>query len=304
MIQYLKHREIDKERWDQSIDNSTNRNIYARSWFLDIVSPNWEAIVTEDYSYLMPVPVKKFFGLSYIVQPPLTKQLGIFGLNEIPGEIINEIIKELIKRYRYIRINLNSSSIISSTDNIMIKYLNNHYLNLNNTYELIRKKYKRRTYLNLNRAIKNGVFCKENIEFKDFRKFAFDHSNYFNKKNKKKYFSMLDSIVAHLMVENKVKIFGVYNTSNKLIASNLFFIEHDQVYNIINVSNKEGIATQSMYLLTDYAVQQFTGKYKILDFTGSNIKGIAYFLESFGAEPIKYQYIEVKDIKFPFKLFV
>jgi hypothetical protein len=46
----LKHTEIDKQRWDKAIENSSFPSIYALSWYLDVVSPNWQALVSEDYS--------------------------------------------------------------------------------------------------------------------------------------------------------------------------------------------------------------------------------------------------------------
>ncbi len=44
-VQYLKHHEIDKQRWDACIQEARNAQIYALSWYLDVVTPGWEAIV-------------------------------------------------------------------------------------------------------------------------------------------------------------------------------------------------------------------------------------------------------------------
>jgi len=45
MIIYHKHHEIDRDRWDECIRKSFNGIIYAYSWYLDIVSPQWEALI-------------------------------------------------------------------------------------------------------------------------------------------------------------------------------------------------------------------------------------------------------------------
>ena len=59
MIQLLKHNEIDKPRWDECIQNSPNGLIYAYSWYLDFISPKWEAMVRGDYEFIMPLTCKK-----------------------------------------------------------------------------------------------------------------------------------------------------------------------------------------------------------------------------------------------------
>ena len=58
-IKYLSHNNIDLKKWDICIQNAYNSLIYAESWYLDIVSPNWEALVYNDYEYVMPLPLKR-----------------------------------------------------------------------------------------------------------------------------------------------------------------------------------------------------------------------------------------------------
>jgi hypothetical protein len=39
MIRYVKHEDIDKKKWDDTIRHAFNGNIYACSWYLDIIHP-------------------------------------------------------------------------------------------------------------------------------------------------------------------------------------------------------------------------------------------------------------------------
>ena len=55
MIKYLEHEEIDLKKWDATIDASPNGMVYAKSWYLDIVSPGWEGLVNEDYNAVFPL---------------------------------------------------------------------------------------------------------------------------------------------------------------------------------------------------------------------------------------------------------
>ena len=78
-IRYLKHTEINKEMWDACVINSSNGLIYARSWYLDAMSPDWEALIYKDYVAVMPLTVSKKMGIAYLSQPPFSQQLGIIG---------------------------------------------------------------------------------------------------------------------------------------------------------------------------------------------------------------------------------
>ena len=94
-IRRLKHHEIDFERWDLTITNARNTLPYAYSTFLNTVSPSWEALVTDDYNFLMPLPIKKFFFVKYIAQPPFCQQLGIFSASEIDKDVVRKFQQKI-----------------------------------------------------------------------------------------------------------------------------------------------------------------------------------------------------------------
>src|SRR5258705_11018399 len=78
-IQYLAHKDIDKNKWDRCIDSAGNGLIYAYSFYLDCMAMNWDALVLNDYEAVMPLTWKKKYGIHYLYQPFLTAQLGLFG---------------------------------------------------------------------------------------------------------------------------------------------------------------------------------------------------------------------------------
>ena len=88
MIVYHKNKEIDHEQWDNCISNSGYAKPYAYSWYLDIMSPGWEALVDDDYDSVFPIPSYIRFGLQYASTPPFLQQLGAFLL-------INQTIRQL-----------------------------------------------------------------------------------------------------------------------------------------------------------------------------------------------------------------
>ena len=65
MINYKRHKEIDFKKWDNCIESAINRNIYATTWYLDLVCKNWDALILNDYEAVMPLPWNKKWGVKY-----------------------------------------------------------------------------------------------------------------------------------------------------------------------------------------------------------------------------------------------
>jgi hypothetical protein len=113
-IKHFKNKEIDLDRWDEAISQSDNQLVYAYSWYLDIVSPNWEALIGDDYAYVMPLTVKTRYKIPYLVQPIITQQLGIFSKKIITENIVEEFIKEI--PYFSYEINLNEKNFYAKSE--------------------------------------------------------------------------------------------------------------------------------------------------------------------------------------------
>ena len=135
-IKYLTHNEIDKKLWDDKITGSINQRIYGYSGWLDIASQNWCALVSENYDFIMPLSVKKKFGISYIAPAKFTQQIGIFSAFEISSEIILTFIDSIPEKYKYLTIHFNSGNRFSSE---YISEKPNHLLNLNASYETLKR---------------------------------------------------------------------------------------------------------------------------------------------------------------------
>src|SRR5690606_31954046 len=92
--------------WDRCIKNAPNQLIYAWSFYLDIISPGWDALVMGDYEMVMPLTGKKKWGISYLYQPAFTQQSGIFG-KHIDANIITKFLNKAATQFPFIEINLN-----------------------------------------------------------------------------------------------------------------------------------------------------------------------------------------------------
>ena len=64
-IRYIKHNEIDAEKWNSCIETAANSRLYVNEWYLDRAADRWDAFVWGDYEYIMPLPVRKKWGINY-----------------------------------------------------------------------------------------------------------------------------------------------------------------------------------------------------------------------------------------------
>ena len=109
-IKYLKHHEIDKKQWDAAIEKATNRLVYALSWYLDIISPKWDALVLDDYKAVMPLTWRKKFGIRYLYKPFFSQFLGVYYAKEEYSSYVKDFLEHASKYFRLINININPSS--------------------------------------------------------------------------------------------------------------------------------------------------------------------------------------------------
>ena len=276
-IQHLQHKHIDFKKWDDTILSSANHLGYAYSWYLDIVSPGWEALVTDDYEFIMPLPVKRKYKIPYLVQPVLTQQLGIFSKNEISDEIIQLFIKN-IPYYSY-ELNMNERNF-----NTEVTKLPNYVLKLKDPYENIQQKYSKNTVRNIEKAQKNNVRIVDKIEIEEF-------ISLFSQVNPNAIAVIKSTYRAILTTGTKNKmitISGAYNTKDELIAGICHFFTGKRIVCLLPVSNAEAKKTSAMFLLIDSLIRTFAETDRIVDFEGSQIEGIARFYRGFGAADQPY----------------
>lgn len=283
-IRYIRHNEIDAGKWNQRIESSVNSRFYANDWHLDRVSVKWDALVWGNYDYVMPLPVRKKWGIKYVFQPLFCQQLGIFPEPSIAkAQLFYEM---LYKKFRYVDIYINSSNPpIESITAFLFHPRKNYLLLLNNSYSSIAAKYNTNTKRNIAKAVKNnlnliaGIRLEEYLEFK--KKQSSNHISAVD-------FVKLKNIIAFGQYKGIGEIFGVYDDSNNLRAAAYFCLWKDRVIYLNASSDERGKELRAMHYLIDQFIQMNAGKNVKLDFEGSIIPGVARFYEGFGAIPETY----------------
>ena len=276
-IIHFRNNAINRERWDRQMNLSYNKLTYAYSWYLDVVSPGWEALISEDYEYLMPLPVKSKYKIPYLVQPILTQQLGIFSTHKINENTVEEFIKEI--PYFSYEINLNEHNPYSKA-----LIYPNFILDLNQPYTQIVSSYSKNTLRNIEKASKLNLQIKPNLPLKDFLDFYLT----VEKKHLSITRSLLEKLIKTGISVNALTLYGVYSAENNLIAGLCLLRSDKTLTNLLPVSSGEGKTSSAMFLLINKLIHDNSEKEKCLDFEGSRIEGVARFYRGFGAKNHPY----------------
>jgi len=299
MISYLQHKEIDKSRWDELIDKSPNGIIYAQSWYLDIVCPDWDAIVLNNYQAGMPLPRRKKYILHYIFKPFHIQQLGLFHIARINNDDINLFLNTIPKKFVVADIVLNEENIyIPGKYECLTKQ--NNKLKIDCPYNEILKGFNNNCIRNIKKTVNSGLSISKSISSSDFSDFIFENlKNQIDSLNKND-FEILKILMDETIRRKKGELICIKNKHQEIIAAGAFFFSSDRLICSFRASSCEGKKNQAMYMLVNEQIKKYANKFKWFDFSGSNIPGIAYFNSTFGAKVSEYQTIRIK--RFPLQL--
>jgi hypothetical protein len=295
MIRFLKNSEIDRNKWDTCIKDSQQGFIYGMSWYLDLVSPGWCGLEEDDYSKVMPLPVKRKYGVNYIIHPYYAQQLGLYSKSKISTDKTNEFLLAIPSSYKYISLNLNYGNDYNSGFGFQ-KLNNNYELRLSREYAEIASEFSANTRRNIQKTSGIKVLFDGNIDELIRLK---DENTGANRRR----------ISPEFLKQYLTAVYGKGAgficravSDNKTCASVFFLQDQKRIYYLIPVSDPVGKDKKAMFAIIDAVIKKFTGSPLVLDFEGSNIPGLARFFEGFAAVNNPYPSIKINRLPFPLNL--
>jgi hypothetical protein len=287
MIEYKKHSEIDRQRWDACIEGSVNRLPYALSWWLDAVCPDWEALVQDDYRAVMPLTRNRKFGFDYLFQPYFTQQLGVFFAENGDAEMVKQFLDAIPDKYRYIQVQFNMHNIIGQSD-FSVTMRKNFLVDLTPSALILEGNYHRNCRRNIQKAIHKGLTVKPGPGPALFTRFIRQNLDRQLSGTRKSFYPALYRIITASIQNSSGEILGVYNRTGKLVAAGWFITILGRCLFQVCASTSGGKDKQAMFLLVDHMIRKKAGSGLVFDFAGSNSPGIAYFNAGFGAKETYY----------------
>jgi hypothetical protein len=302
-IQYLIHKDIDKKKWDNCINNSSNSLIYARSFYLDSIAENWDAIILNDYEVVMPLTWKKKYGIHYLYQPYFTASLGIFG-NNLNASINQQFLEAIPKIFFYWNIDLHENNLLNEAS--LNKKIHptkrvNIFLPLHENYDKLSSSYSRLAGRKLKTAEEQHLSLKTETD----PQLIVQHyiNNYQKGKGAvpQRGYKYLLNLLTKLPKENYRAYTAVF-PDNEIAAFYLVYIDEQFVYSIIGGSTTKGKEIGAFHFITDAAIKEFAGSNKTFRFEGSDEPGIAFFDLQFGSHKVEYWHLRMNNLPWPLNL--
>lgn len=297
MIHHLKHHEINFEKWDKLAKEQAIP--YALSWFLNIVSPNWEALIFDDYKAIMPLTCKKKIGIKYLAQPFFTQQSGIFG-NNLNSQLIQKFLSKIDKSYAYIEINLNEANTIFLNGNLKTSSQKNILLDLSKPYELLFKGFSENTKRMIKKAEKNSIYICDEKETNDLIELFKITKGKTLKNLDNKAYQILKTLIKTAQENIDVKVKKVYK-DKELLGGAIFFEFNNRIIFFFSALHDKGKQVGAMHYLISEIIKNNSGKNKLLDFEGSNNLNLARFYMSFGSKEVVYLRYKNNNLPYPIK---
>ncbi len=281
---------IDIEKWDALIENSSSPRIYATSDYLDSSTRyKWKALVFDDYKAVLPFFEKNSILSKYLAQPVLSQQLGLFISNDFFLErnlFLNEAINFLYENFKVANLSLNEGNWITFPKNVEVIPRTNFILDLRRNYEKIYSNYSRSLCRNIKKTsslqlTKCYVSADEVLDF---------YQRNLNKKLtlKSKNLWAIKSLINVLVEKRRAAIYQVSDKNNEILTQSVFTFFGKRITHILGSSNQKGIDTYSMAFLMDKVIQENSNSDYSFDFEGSDVPGVKEFFRRFGPEEKKY----------------
>lgn len=294
MIQYLEHNCIDKNRWDICIEKAHNGNIYAFSWYLDVVCGHWDALVNEDYSMVFPLPKRKKLNITYLFQPYFIQQLGLFSEMPLTEPIMHAFIEAIPREYKYGELNLNHFNPIRSLPYLLTEQVNLE-LSLQDTYEKNFNQFTDNHRRNIRKSSVSGLNIVKDSDIQGvidmFQKGKGMELNRLGED----FYKMLTKVYKVLMQRDRAGLW-MAESNGEACAGVLFAFSHQKAVFLFSASSEKGKKMSAMHFIVDAFIKEYSGKIKVLDFEGSNNSGLARFYSGFGAEHRNYYQMKINRL--------
>ncbi|MFH1161047.1 MAG: hypothetical protein V1733_08880 [bacterium] len=295
MIIYLSHKEIDKARWDWCITHSVNAIVYAYSWYLDLVSPGWDALVEDDYVSVFPLTQKRKFGIRYLAQPFFTQQLGLFTTRILSQDLVTRFLEAIPSKFRLVEISLNS---FNKVDPEIFKVTNriNFELELVYSYEELNRNYSQNTRRNLRKALDSGVRIHKKISADEL--VALFRSNFGQQEGKLRYkdYMTIQKVITRSLEKACGMLLGAGGKEDRLDAAAFFLKDNRRYIMLLGATDFVTRDNGAMFLLLDTFIREHAGQPSLLDFEGGNDPNLARFYKSFGSRETTYSFVRISRI--------
>jgi hypothetical protein len=298
MIEYLKNHEIDREQWDNCIKASRCNKPYAFSWYLDIISPGWEALVDDDYDSVFPLPSFKKFGIQYIATPIFLQQLGAFSPDKNEESVIHEFIDYMPEFYKLVDLCVGHAINYKGFKTIE---RSNFELDLSDSYDKLWAGFTVHCKRNVESSVKKSPELVNDITTDEIIDLFIENRGKEIPGIKLRDYQKLKNLMDFCLKNKRGRIIGVRAARHRLIYG-IFIVEIPGSKTLLLVVNTpESRSKRIGYFVVNELIKKHSSTKTVIDFAGSSIPSIASFMESFGSKNVPFYRIYRNHLPWPIR---
>jgi len=274
--------------------------VYAYSWYLDIVCPDWEAFVEDDYKSVMPLTMRKKYNLHYTFCPPYTQQLGLFSTSKIKEKDVDLFLSKVPAKYKYIEMNLNEQNSFENDSFQIIPHVT-YLVNLAHSYKDIFANYATQTKRNLKKAQAASLKIIKDIKpEKTIELFRANRGRQYSYKPAQ--YDTLNRLMLACINRGIGQSWGCYSKENEFCAGVFFLESNKRVIFLFSGANTKGYETHALTFLFNSYMEENAGRDVMFDFEGGTDPNLARFYKGFGSMQVNYLQIKKTLLPKPLKL--
>lgn len=277
----IPHHQINKNKWDACINQSTHPLTTAQSWYLDLAAPGWSALVADDYRAVMPLPFVWKGPFRFLVQPLLVQQLGVFSQSPLSPWQAGSFYRKTQSMRPFL--NLNAQNPLPQT--LQLRRQTNFILPLNQTFTILQKGFSKNCKRNLQKAAAFNLAHPINIDTRAFIAFSQKHAAFHFPPQA---WNTLRQIVDTALARENGFCQVVTDNQGSPLAMAFFLKDSHRITFLSGTSSPKGLQQKAMFLMMGHVIEKFCNQNLLLDFEGSSIGSIARFYSGFGAIPEYY----------------
>lgn len=284
MIRFLKHSEINPEKWNKAVCNSLFSTIFVEYEMLDLLTApdTWHALVQEDYEAVIPLPTRKKGVLKYVYTPFFLPQMGIFSEHEITPQKTTDFLHEISKHYVLADVLMNEKTELGHGNHEFVS----HSLSLHIAYNELYGQFHENTRRNIKAAQKqqSRVTVQEEKIADIIALFRTNKGSEEAVHFRENDYTRLQRTADYLLEHNLLEVYGVQTSDGQLAAGALFVKDGNRRWFWFSGRDNQLSESKPMFLLLDTYIRDHADSDLLLDFNGSSNSNVARLYQGFGGK--------------------
>lgn len=295
MIQFLERHNIDVQKWDAVVSASWHETSYGYSWYLDAATPEWSGLVLDDYKAVMPVVTSKKMGIKYILNVSYMQYTSIFGLKP-DQSMVNRFMSAIPKSFKLLDFKL-FLPFIPNIKHAEINTKTNLIFDLNRPYSILSKRYNTNTKRNIKKAVKQNITLTSETDptrlIETYKAFKLRK---YKTEFKPESIRRLIKIIENSIQQGRGELVYAWNSGGDFLGGTYFQKSQTRLIYLFSASEEAAQSTGAMAYVVDQQIRKYAEQNLVLDFEGSEIKGIARFYRGFGADNMDYYHVKINRL--------